>query len=73
MPRRKVELDIKVQVMRESLHLADVEDIAHKYGVSERSAYNWYERILEALPDVLADDKPGRKTCPKAENPTPPF
>jgi len=72
MPRRKIELEVKVEVMRECLHMTDVEDISRKYGVSERAAYNWYNRVLEALPDILVDDKPGRKPKSKAE-PAPPF
>lgn len=72
MPRRKLNLDIKVQVMRESLRLTDVDDILRKYGVSERSAYNWYRKVLNALPDILADDKPGRKPKSKAAS-APPF
>jgi hypothetical protein len=52
--------------------MADVEDISRKYGISERAAYNWYARVLEALPDILADDKPGRKRKPKVES-APPF
>ena len=69
MPRRKITLDVKVRVIRESLRFTDVEDVLHKYGVSRRSAYNWYREVLEALPDILADEKPGRK--PKAQ--APPF
>jgi hypothetical protein len=72
MPRRKIELKVKVEAMRECLHMADVEDISRKYGISERAAYNWYARVLEALPDILADDKPGRKRKPKVES-APPF
>jgi hypothetical protein len=72
MPRRKIELEVKVEVMRECLHMADVENIAHKYDVSERAAYNWYTRVLEALPDILANDKPGRKPESRAES-APPF
>lgn len=72
MPRRRIELEVKVEVMRECLHMADVKDIARKYGISERAAYTWYTRVLEALPDILADGKPGRKPRPKAES-TPPF
>ncbi len=72
MPRRKIEVDIKVNVMRESLHMANVEDISRKYGISERAAYNWYDRIMEALPDILADDTPGRKPKPKVKQ-APPF
>jgi transposase-like protein len=72
MPRRKIELDVKVEVMRECLHMGDVESISREYGVSERSAYNWYKRVLEALPNILADGKPGRKPKLKAES-APPF
>lgn len=72
MPRRKVALDTKVEFMRESLRLTDLKDLLCKHGVSERSAYNWYREVLEALPDVLADDKPGRNPKPKAES-EPPF
>jgi hypothetical protein len=72
MPRRKIEVEVKVEVMRECLHMTDVEDITRKYGVSERAAYNWYNRVLEALPDILADDKPGPKPASKAES-APPF
>jgi transposase-like protein len=72
MPRRKIELDVKVKVMRESLRMANVKGVSRQYGVSERSAYNWYNRVLEALPDILTDDKPGPKPELKAES-APPF
>lgn len=70
MPRRRIELDVKIKVMREHLRLINVEDISDEYGISRRSAYNWYDRIIEALPDILAEDKPGRKPKP---TPAPPF
>ncbi len=72
MPRRTIKLDVKVDVMRDSLRLTGLEDVLRKYGVSRRSAYNWYREILEALPDILADDKPGRKPKSKADS-APPF
>jgi len=72
MPRRKIELEVKVEVMRECLRMADVENIARKYGISERVAYNWYRKVLEGLPNILVDDKPGRKPKQKAES-APPF
>jgi hypothetical protein len=72
MSRRTIKLDVKVDVMRDSLRLMGLEDVLRKYGVSRRSAYNWYREILEALPDILADDKPGRKPKPKADS-APPF
>lgn len=72
MPRRKVKLTTKVKVMRENLRLTDTKAIPRKYGVSERAAYNWYQRVLEHLPDILADDKPGRKPTTKVKS-APPF
>lgn len=72
MPRRKNELEVKVEVMRECLRMAEVENIARKYGISERAAYNWYRKVLEGLPNILVDDKPGRKPKQKAKS-APPF
>ena len=72
MPRRKVKLATKVKVMRENLRLTDAKDIPRKYGVSERAVYNWYQRVLEGLPDILADESPGPKPTAKSESP-PPF
>jgi hypothetical protein len=61
MANRKVELDIKVQAMRECLRLANVQAVMRKYDLSERSAFRWYEAILEQLPEILQADKPGPK------------
>ena len=61
MPRPKIDLDTKVQAMRECLHLENVAAIARKYKVSERIAYNWFAQILEHLPASLQETKPGRK------------
>jgi hypothetical protein len=72
MSRRPIKLDVKVNVMRDSLRLTGLDDVLRKYGVSRRSAYNWYDEVLEALPDILADDKPGRKPKSKADA-APPF
>ena len=72
MPRRKVKLDTKVAAMRESLRLANVAAIIYKRRLSKQSLYNWYQRVLEALPDILADNRPGRKSKTKSESP-PPF
>jgi hypothetical protein len=72
MSRRTIKLDVKVDVMRDSLRLTGLEDVLRKYGVSRRSAYNWYREVLEALPDILADDKPGRKPTSKDKS-APPF
>jgi hypothetical protein len=72
MPRRKIKLDTKVAAMRETLRLANVATIIQKRRLSKQSLYNWYQRVLEALPDILADDKPGRKSKAKSES-SPPF
>jgi len=72
MPRRKVNLAVKVAAMRESLRLVNVADIVDKHGLSKQALYNWYREVLEALPDILADEKPGRKPPSKADS-APPF
>lgn len=69
MPKRKINLDVKVQAMRECLQLADVESVMRKYHLSERSAYNWFGQILERLPEILQDAKPGPKTPPRTMAP----
>ena len=74
MPRRKVKLNAKVAAMRESLRLMNVEDIARKHKLSKPALYKWYHEVLEALPDILADEKPGRKPKPKSKaDAAPPF
>ena len=72
MPRRKVKLNAKVAAMRESLRLTDVDGIARKHKLSRSALYKWYHEILEALPDLLADEKPGRKAKSQADS-APPF
>jgi hypothetical protein len=72
MPRRKVNVDVKVAAMRKSLRLTNVADIVEEHGLSKQALYNWYDKVLAALPDILADDKPGRKPTAKADS-APPF
>ena len=67
MARRKVKLETKVQAMRECLQLENVAAIMHKYHLSERAAYNWFERVWAHLPEILQDAKPG----PKNSSPEP--
>ena len=61
MPRREVKLDTKVAAMREALCLMDVDAIRRKHRLSKQALYNWYQRVLEALPETLADMPAGRK------------
>jgi len=72
MPRRKVKLDAKVAALRESLRLTDVDSIARKHQLSRPALYKWYHEILEALPELLANKKPGRKAKSQADA-APPF
>jgi hypothetical protein len=72
MPRRKIKLNTKVAAMRESLRLTNVAKIIRKRRLSKQSLYNWYQRVLEALPDILADEPTGPKSRDKVESP-PPF
>jgi hypothetical protein len=71
MPKRKINLDVKVQAMRECLQLAEVESVMHKYHLSKRSAYNWFDQILERLPEILQDAKPGPRP-PRRSSTAPP-
>ena len=64
MPNRRVKLDIKVQAMRECMHLENVQAVMCKYGLSESSAFRWFEDILEQLPEILQTEKPGPKPQP---------
>ena len=72
MPRRKIKLADKIAAMREGLRLVNAVDIARKHKLSRPALYKWYREVLEALPAILADDKPGRKPKPKTKS-APPF
>jgi hypothetical protein len=61
MANRKVKLDVKVQAMRECLRLENAQSVMRKYGLSERSAFRWFEEILEQLPEILQPEKTGPK------------
>jgi hypothetical protein len=64
MSKRKIDLDVKVQAMLECLQLHNVEEVVHKYGLSKRVAYYWFEKIKDHLPEILEASKPGRKVIP---------
>ena len=64
MSTRKIALDIKVQALQEGLHFQDAEAIAHKYGVSKRSLFVWFDKVKDHLPEILQETKPGPKGVP---------
>ena len=61
MPKRKIDLDVKVQVMLECLHLQDVEAVRQKYDLSRRSVFVWFDKIKEQLGEILQEAKSGPK------------
>jgi transposase-like protein len=61
MPRRSVSVDEKVTILRACLKLDHVADTAQQYGVAKQSIYQWYQELLEALPEVLVPERPGPK------------
>lgn len=69
MANKSIALDNKVAAMQECLTLASVKEGMDKYGFSERSAWYWYRRIIEHLPEILEQEKPGPK--PKKRKDTP--
>jgi len=72
MPRRKIKLNTKVAAMRASLRLTNVAAVIRNERLSKQSLYNWYQRVLDALPDILADAPPGPKSKDKTQS-IPPF
>ena len=72
MPRRKIKLNTKVAAMRASLRLTNVAAVIRNERLSKQSLYNWYQRVLDALPDILADEPSGPKSKDKTK-PIPPF
>ena len=72
MPRRKIKLNTKVAAMRASLRLTNVAAVIRNERLSKQSLYNWYQRVLDALPDILADEPSGPKSQDKTK-PIPPF
>lgn len=62
--------DQKVEAMRRCLHLENVKEVMSEYGFSERSAYNWFNKILQQLPEVLENKKSG---CQRSGKAAPPF
>lgn len=69
MANRSVALDKKVAAMQACLTLGNVKEVMDKYGFSERSAWYWYRRIIEHLPEILEREKPGPKPKKQVDPP----
>ena len=70
MPRRNIPVDEKVTILRACLKLDEVAATADAHGVAKQSIYQWYQKVLAALPDLLANEPPGPKpTVSLAEEP----
>jgi transposase-like protein len=72
MSRRQVELEVKVNAVRESLRLVNVAAVARKHGVTPRVLYQWFHKLWEGLPQLMANAKPGPKAQVKPAS-SPPF
>lgn len=77
MANKRIDLNTKVAVMQACLTLEHVNEVLETYGVSERSIWYWYRRIIEHLPDILDNRMPGptsreRKASPFLPDESPP-
>ena len=61
MANKKIDLQQKVAALRACLTMRDVKATMAKYGFSEQSAWNWFNRVSAHLPEILAPQKPGPK------------
>ena len=69
MANKRIDLDKKVAAIQECLTLTNVQEVMDSYGFSERSAWYWYRRIIEYLPEILEKEKPGPKPRKRKESP----
>ena len=58
---KKVPHDVKVAALKESLILNDIKNIATKYGISEETINNSFEKVINSIDAVIQNKKPGRK------------
>jgi len=72
MSGKTLDHDKKVEAMRRCLCLRNVKEVMAEYGFSKGSAYCWFNKILEHLPEVLEKEKPGRKGQ-RSDDAAPPF
>ena len=69
MANKGIDLDKKVAALQECLTLTNVQEVMDKYGFSERSAWYWYRRIIDCLPEILEKEKPGPKPTKRKKPP----
>ena len=58
---KKVPHDVKVAALKEALILNDIKNIATKYGISEETINNSFEKVINSIDEVIQNKKPGRK------------
>ncbi len=73
MANRIIPTEEKVKIMRQCLTLDGVKEVGRAFEVSPGAIYYWFnEKVLPALPIVLANEKPGPKPAtnlPKRNEP----
>lgn len=68
MAYKKVPHDVKVAALKEALILNDIKNIATKYGISEETINNSFEKVINNIDEVIQNKKPGRKKKPIKTN-----
>lgn len=72
MANRIIPIEEKVNIMAQCLTLEDVKEAAIAHGVSPGTIYYWFnEKVLPALPTILANEKPGPKPANSLEEKKP--
>jgi len=62
---RVIPVETKVKIIKESLHLSNVDEIASNYEVSAEAIYYWFnQKVKPALGEILKNDRPGPKRNP---------
>lgn len=65
MSYRHISTETKVEIMKETLTLCNINHVKERHKVSDDSIYIWFHKIIDTLPETLANKKPGVK--PKEE------
>jgi len=67
MPYRSIDTERKVKLILEHLKGERICSLARRYDVDEDSIHLWKNKVLEALPKILSNKKPGPKATPQVE------